>query len=1145
MTVHLVYPDRRQISPDRATAILERLGAHWITPALFAGPWPPIVPVLVGGKEWWVGDQSVASYVGDEDGFPFIGNWSCDCTARTPAHCTHVALAQLALAWGTESARPLFQQPKWALDLEPLQRGKGVEDDSGSREGMVRYRLLPVSEADGAFPIRRELIRFSRRDGRGLRPQSMPDSIGELEAKVTSLTPVDRAVQMAVEQIRQLKRLVRDPAVGVLIERLAADAFAQLLKLDFIEFGERQLSPRAEPLAPCLQVADGPDGIELAWQTPLIEVYGIGPGYAITEAGELRPIDAPQLKDVRGALLVELPTVPIDEAELFLERFVETSGVPVDLASAYLPPTMLHERLTARVMLAELEDCLRIELRFGYHFDGVETEVVADDPSALVKVGAALVVRDPARETELATALSRSLGRPAPAMIQGDIALDFLLEGRRHLGSEFIFFGADDLVKHRVVGTLQPKVRIPSGIDWFDLKIEFHGGGAALPARAVLDSWIKGRRYHRLPDGTIARLPDAWLEKHGETSLQIEEIRGGDGPIGPMGAPLVAELLDQAEGDVERWTTLVSRLTTLDRVPERAIPDELQAELRDYQHSGYRWLIYLRDAGLGGVLADDMGLGKTVQAICALLDTHRPGGKRSMGPPSLIVAPTSVVHNWKNEVAKFAPMLRVKVHHGLERGHGDAFDKVDLVVTSYALLRLDNDTFGTRRWRYAVLDEAQQIKNPASLVARAARALKTDHRLALTGTPLENHLVELWSIFDFVNPGFFGSRASFQRRFAAPIQRHQDEAALGRLRRRIRPFILRRHKSEVASELPPRQEQVLYCELGPEQRALYERVKGTYRSSVLGKVDRDGLARSTLSVLEALMRLRQACCDPGLLPFAEAQALGQSAKTDLLMSTLHDIVEENHRSLVFSQWPSLLRRVAKDIEARGWTYLYLDGGTTRRGELVEQWNDPTGPPIFLISLKAGGAGLNLTGADHVIHLDPWWNPAVEDQATDRAHRIGQTKPVVAYKLVARNTVEEKILELQARKRALFEAAVEQDRVLVEQLSRADLEAVFAPSDDIPDVEIPLTVVTPADVSAPRPELKSRSSAPRTAALPSGLPQPLADMLAVGDRLTNALVRDRMGWDADRARQWLRDQVSRGVLEQRGRKRGTHYVLRAR
>jgi SNF2 family DNA or RNA helicase len=359
-------------------------------------------------------------------------------------------------------------------------------------------------------------------------------------------------------------------------------------------------------------------------------------------------------------------------------------------------------------------------------------------------------------------------------------------------------------------------------------------------------------------------------------------------------------------------------------------------------------------------------------------------------------------------------------------------------------LRHDAELWRTLAFRHLIFDEAQALKNPDSQLAKVARSLVAAHPLALTGTPLENNVVELWSLFELLMPGFFGSRRRFRTRWVDPIHKREDAAALARLRRRLRPFLLHRLKREVAAELPPKQTQVLRCRLSKEQRQLYERVRQTYRSTVLGAVDKKGIAGATLHILEALTRLRQACCHPALLPFPEAREVGgRTAKLELLRLLLTQAIADGHRSLVFSQWPSFLDLVAADLREAGVAYLQLDGRTSNRADVLDRWRDPAGPPVFLISTKAGGVGLDLTQADHVFHLDPWWNPAAEDQATDRAHRIGQDRPVMVYKLVAADTVEDKILELQERKRRLFRATVDADRLEVDALSREDLEAVFA------------------------------------------------------------------------------------------------------
>ncbi|HAN30046.1 MAG TPA: hypothetical protein DCQ06_00475 [Myxococcales bacterium] len=459
-------------------------------------------------------------------------------------------------------------------------------------------------------------------------------------------------------------------------------------------------------------------------------------------------------------------------------------------------------------------------------------------------------------------------------------------------------------------------------------------------------------------------------------------------------------------------------------------------------------------------MADDMGLGKTVQALTLLLSEAE--SKRSAGLPTMVVAPTSVVQNWEQEVKRFAPSLKVMSLRTTTRAERvQRLAKIkdyDLVLTSYALLRLDNEVLVKERFHYLILDEAQAIKNPNSQTAKAARSMKARHRLTLTGTPLENNLLELWSQFEFLMPGFFGSRARFVRRYGAFQRDGNTRQSLEQLRTRLRPFLLRRLKSEVDQELPPVTEITLRCTLGARQRKLYEQIRTTYRAKVLGTADDSGVERASLGVLEALLRLRQAACHPGLLPFEEAQKVTDSAKTQMFLSTLQQLLEEGRRVLVFSQWTSMLRLLRTELDDQGITYAYMDGSVRDRGEVIARFQSPDGPPVFLISLKAGGVGLNLTAADTVIIHDPWWNPAAEQQASDRAHRIGQTKPVMVLRMVAEDTVEDLILALQERKRALVRSAIEVDGTGIKDLSRDDLEAIFGVAGDADANTIEATVV---------------------------------------------------------------------------------------
>ena len=439
-----------------------------------------------------------------------------------------------------------------------------------------------------------------------------------------------------------------------------------------------------------------------------------------------------------------------------------------------------------------------------------------------------------------------------------------------------------------------------------------------------------------------------------------------------------------------------------------------------------------------------MGLGKTVQAIALLLAVKAADEKSESTRPfkALIVAPTSVVTNWLREMDKFAPSLKHALWHGGDRKEReDELKDADVVVTSYALLRRDEELLSKLDLRYAILDEAQQIKNPLSATARAAKRLRADRRLALSGTPIENRLSEIWSIFDFVSPGLLGPLDKFEERYSRPIDAG-DQKAAARLRATIHPFILRRTKSEVAKDLPEKIESDQICELTGEQGALYAGVLKEVRAQVLGDVERQGLAKSQIQILAGLTRLRQAACDPRLLNLPREFTDDDSGKLGALRDLIQTSIAGGHRALVFSQFVSMLTIIRRAMEEDGVAYEYLDGSTKDRAERVDNFQREDGPPVFLISLKAGGSGLNLTAADTVIHFDPWWNPAVEDQATDRAHRIGQTRVVTTYRLIARGTIEEKILELGGKKRELVGAVLSEDAGGAKKLTKTDLEELF-------------------------------------------------------------------------------------------------------
>jgi SNF2 family DNA or RNA helicase len=467
-------------------------------------------------------------------------------------------------------------------------------------------------------------------------------------------------------------------------------------------------------------------------------------------------------------------------------------------------------------------------------------------------------------------------------------------------------------------------------------------------------------------------------------------------------------------------------------------PDGFQGSLRHYQKEGLGWLSFLERLGLGGCLADDMGLGKTIQVLALLVRRRRVVQESGIAMrPSLVIVPKSLIFNWMEEAKRFAPELRLLNYTGQERTDStDSLSQFDLVLTTYGTLRRDIIQHRKVDFDYVILDEAQSIKNATSQAAKACRLLGARQRLALTGTPVENHIGELWSIFEFLNPGQLGT-AGRLKKFLAGGRGNGSELVA----RAVRPYLLRRTKTEVLSDLPQKTEQTLFCELGDQQRKAYDDLRQHYRNELTTRIGQQGIGRSRIAVLEALLRLRQAACHPGLIDAARID--DPSTKLDTLLEQLDEVLDEGHKVLVFSQFTSFLAILRRKLDAKGRTYEYLDGKTTDRQSRVERFQEDPECRLFLVSLKAGGQGLNLTAADYVYILDPWWNPAVEAQAIDRAHRIGQTRPVFAYRLIAQNTVEEKILALQDQKRELAASIISADTGILSGLTTEDVEMLLS------------------------------------------------------------------------------------------------------
>lgn len=579
--------------------------------------------------------------------------------------------------------------------------------------------------------------------------------------------------------------------------------------------------------------------------------------------------------------------------------------------------------------------------------------------------------------------------------------------------------------------------RIRTGIDWFELggDADFDGIKASFPE--LLAALKRGDNTIRLDDGSLGILPEEWLQQYGMLaglgSVEEDHLRFGATQVGLLDALLE----DEASVDVdEKFLAIRDKLRNFGGVEAADEPQGFKGTLRPYQKEGLGWLQFLQDFHFGGCLADDMGLGKTVQLLALLLERSRNTTERR---PSLIVVPKSLLFNWVQEIQRFTPELSCVEYTGLQRADlREHLAKTDIVLTTYGTLRRDILQLRDIAFDYAVLDEAQTIKNANSQVAKACRLLKAEHRLALSGTPIENHLGDLWSIFEFLNPGMLGRSAAFR----VHALDGKDNQSRQMLAKGIRPFVLRRTKREVAADLPDKFEETIFCQMGKRQKALYSELREHYRDSLLGMVKQQGMNKSRMHVLEALLRLRQAACHPALLDRETREEA--FAKLDILVPQIEELIEEGHKSLVFSQFTSMLSILKEHLDKKGVPYVYLDGKTRNRKQVVEQFQNDPDTKVFLISLKAGGLGLNLTAAEYVFLLDPWWNPAVEAQAIDRAHRVGQTRQVFAYRLICKDTVEEKILELQKQKRELADAilAAEEGSVL-DSLTAEDLEHLLS------------------------------------------------------------------------------------------------------
>lgn len=591
--------------------------------------------------------------------------------------------------------------------------------------------------------------------------------------------------------------------------------------------------------------------------------------------------------------------------------------------------------------------------------------------------------------------------------------------------------------KRYVIGTSKVDLEIKENNDWFDIEAIVYFGPYQIPFVELKNHILNQIREFKLPSGEIAVIPEEWFTQYSNL-LQLSEgtkqLRLKKHHVG-----LVNDF-SNSELAIVTMDRKLQRLTEFEEIAETAVPDAFGGTLRPYQKAGYNWFHFLRQYHFGGCLADDMGLGKTVQTLALLQKVKEEEQQLGLMSTSLIIMPTSLVYNWLNEAGKFAPDLRIHVHTGSFRNKDvSLFNNFDLIFTTYGITRVDVDLMKTIYFNYIILDESQNIKNPASKSYKSVKSLKSKNKLILSGTPVENTVNDLWTQMSFINPGLLGNQNYFYTEFVIPIEKKKDEEKAAKLQSLIKPFVLRRTKAQVATELPDKTENLFYCQMSEEQREYYEKVKSEYRNALLVNIEEGSFKKSQIQVLQGLTKLRQIANHPGMV---DAGYEGDSGKFESVIHTLTNVLSRGHKVLVFSQFVKQLDIYRRYFDNEKIPYAYLDGSTSRRGDIVKEFQETREIKLFLISIKAGGVGLNLTEADYVFILDPWWNPAVEQQAIDRTHRIGQKKNVFIYKFITKDSVEEKILALQNRKKKVAESLITTEESFVKSLTPQDIAEIL-------------------------------------------------------------------------------------------------------
>ena len=1005
------------------------------------------------------------------------------CTCRTSREwgtiCAHSVAVGLHHLRGETATAPrlkgLASAPPAPQAAIPLQRS------TTGGEPAELFLILPPA-LDQSLARGKIMVVFEAKWRRGRTPLNALPKNETFQFSTRDMAVLDRVEPLAAGQV---------PAMLMLSAEDFANLLPALIGHERVTLGKNNaVTISNEPWSPKLRAelqANGEIVLSLGEKTPTPPLIADTWTWA---QPQFRRVAIPKqhITVLRGPVRIPRAQVPV-----FVSRdwpALEANGNATanfntsDFVVESEPPVVILE---LRGGLAQLEALL--QFRYGKRILTAGTgasEPWMPDPDSPCRY----ITRDLAAERAALTRLQRA-GFTGPddqarlRLVGNDRVLSFFARDYGRLQREWQITMEERLQRStsQNLERIEPRFEItPSGVQWFDLNVAYTtASGETFSPADIQRLILSGSGHTRLRNGKTAVIDTGAVEELQEVLLDCAPQQHSKGyRLNQSQAGFIESSLAQQGWKAQAPADWRARVAQQSGTAKLECPPlgALDSVLRPYQKHGVAWLHFLRTNNFGGILADEMGLGKTLQALAFLLGIHdttprsadfsrrvgtvsqtsslqpsdrgRDQGEGQTGSsplpdklPSLVVCPTSLVWNWLAEANRFTPNLKVLALHGPNRH--ELFPRIaesDLVITSYALIRRDADKYAGTEFDTVILDEAQHIKNRQTQNAQAVKAIKSQNRLVLTGTPLENSVLDLWSIFDFLMPGYLGAAQDFRERYEIPITREKSDAAQARLARRLRPFMLRRLKREVAADLPAKLEQVSYCELTADQQTVYTELLQASRREITDAVGAQGLARSRMIILNALLRLRQVCCDLRLLKLDNVNPAASSAKVDLFSELLEEVIDGGHRVLVFSQFVTMLHLLRDKLKSEEIDFCYLDGSTSNRGEVVQQFQ--TGNiPVFLISLKAGGVGLNLTAADTVIHFDPWWNPAVEDQASDRAHRIGQTRVVTSYKLITRGTVEEKILALQNRKREIIRATLGGEESLAEALTWEEIQELFS------------------------------------------------------------------------------------------------------